>query len=70
MGDNDGVIVIPRQNEAEVLKQVELMREARDYVDSMTQKGVDLWDIPGVKRNVGRERVRQRISLEDIRGLE
>jgi len=49
MGDDDGVVVIPQCNEAEVLKQVELMREARDYVDSMTRKGVDLWDIPGVK---------------------
>lgn len=49
MGDNDGVIVIPKHDEAEVLKQVELMREARDYVDAMTRKGMDLWDIPGVK---------------------
>ena len=49
MGDNDGVIVIPQDDEAEVLKQVELMREARDYVDAMAQKGVDLWDIPGLK---------------------
>jgi 4-hydroxy-4-methyl-2-oxoglutarate aldolase len=49
MGDNDGVIVIPQRNEVEVLKQAELMREARDYVDTMTHKGVDLWDIPGVK---------------------
>jgi 4-hydroxy-4-methyl-2-oxoglutarate aldolase len=49
MGDNDGVIVIPKQNESEVLKQVELMREARDYVDAMTRKGMDLWDIPGLK---------------------
>jgi 4-hydroxy-4-methyl-2-oxoglutarate aldolase len=49
MGDDDGVVVIPRAQEVEVLKQVVLMREARDYVDAMTQKGVDLWDIPGVK---------------------
>jgi 4-hydroxy-4-methyl-2-oxoglutarate aldolase len=49
IGDDDGVIVIPQGNEAEVLKQVELMREARDYVDAMTRKGMDLWDIPGVK---------------------
>jgi 4-hydroxy-4-methyl-2-oxoglutarate aldolase len=49
MGDDDGLIVIPQENEAEVLKQVELMREARDYVDAMTRKGMDLWDIPGVK---------------------
>ena len=49
MGDDDGVVVIPQDNEAEVLKQVELMREARDYVDTMTRKGVDLWDIPGVQ---------------------
>lgn len=49
MGDDDGVIVIPQRDEAEVLKQVELMREARDYVDAMTRKGMDLWDIPGVK---------------------
>lgn len=49
MGDDDGVVVIPQCNEAEVLKQVKLMREARDYVDVMTRKGVDLWDIPGVQ---------------------
>jgi len=49
MGDDDGVIVIPTRDEAEVLKQVELMREARDYVDAMTHKGVDLWNIPGLK---------------------
>ena len=49
MGDDDGVIVIPKRNEAEVLKQVELMREARDYVDAMTRKGMDLWDIPGLQ---------------------
>jgi 4-hydroxy-4-methyl-2-oxoglutarate aldolase len=49
MGDNDGVILIPKCNEDEVLKQAELMREARDYVDAMTQKGIDLWDIPGLK---------------------
>jgi 4-hydroxy-4-methyl-2-oxoglutarate aldolase len=49
MGDNDGVIVIPNCNEEEVLKQARLMREARDYVDAMVRKGVDLWDIPGLK---------------------
>ena len=49
MGDDDGVIVIPKRNEVEVLKQVELMREARDYVDAMTRKGMDLWDIPGLQ---------------------
>ncbi len=49
MGDDDGVIVVPQCNEQEVLKQVELMREARDYVDSMTRKGLDLWDVPGLK---------------------
>ena len=48
IGDDDGVVVIPKRDEAEVLKQVELMREARDYVDAMTRKGMDLWDIPGV----------------------
>ena len=60
MGDDDGVIVIPECNEREVLKQVELMREARDYVDSMTRKGVDLWEIPGV----------QEMWAEKERGLE
>lgn len=49
MGDNDGVVVIPRRHEVEVLKQVELMREARDYVDAMTRQGMDLWDVPGVE---------------------
>jgi 4-hydroxy-4-methyl-2-oxoglutarate aldolase len=49
MADDDGVIIIPQENEDVVLKQVELMREARDYVDSKIRQGVDLWDIPGVK---------------------
>lgn len=49
MGDDDGVIVIPQCNQEEVLKQAELMREARDYVDAMTRQGIDLWDIPGLK---------------------
>jgi 4-hydroxy-4-methyl-2-oxoglutarate aldolase len=49
MGDDDGVVVIPQCNEREVLRQVELMREARDYVDAMFRKGLDLWDIPGLK---------------------
>jgi regulator of RNase E activity RraA len=49
IGDDDGIVVIPKSNEIEVLKQVELMREARDYVDAMTRKGLDLWAIPGVK---------------------
>ncbi len=49
MGDRDGVVVIPQENAAEVLKQIELMREARDYVDGMTRSGVDLWDVPGLK---------------------
>ncbi|MEW5718399.1 MAG: RraA family protein [Chloroflexota bacterium] len=49
MGDDDGVVVIPRCNENKVLRQVELMREARDYVDAVTRKGVPLWDIPGLK---------------------
>ncbi len=35
MGDDDGVVVIPQENAVEVLRQVELMREARDYVDAM-----------------------------------
>ena len=49
MGDDDGAIVIPQDNENEVLRQVELMREARDYVDTMIRQGIDLWDIPGVQ---------------------
>jgi regulator of RNase E activity RraA len=48
MGDDDGIVVIPQCDEKEVLRQVELMREARDYVDAMTRKGVPLWDIPGL----------------------
>ena len=48
MGDDDGVVVVPQCNEKEVLRQVLLMREARDYVDAMTRKGIDLWDIPGL----------------------
>ncbi|MBI5305756.1 MAG: RraA family protein [Chloroflexi bacterium] len=49
MGDDDGVVVIPQCNEKQVLRQVELMREARDYVDAMTRHGVRLWDIPGLQ---------------------
>ena len=49
MGNDDGVVVIPQCNEKEVLRQVELMREARDYVDAMTREGVPLWDIPGLQ---------------------
>lgn len=60
MGDDDGVVVIPQSHEREVLKQVELMRAARDYVDSLTRRGVDLWDVPGLKemwaeKEVGRD---------------
>ena len=49
MGDGDGVVVIPEKNEAEALRQVMLMRQARDYVDECTRQGMDLWEIPGLK---------------------
>jgi 4-hydroxy-4-methyl-2-oxoglutarate aldolase len=49
MGDDDGVVVIPQSNAEEVLRQVRLMRQARDYVDSCLRQGMDLWDVPGLK---------------------
>lgn len=48
IGDDDGVVVIPKCNEERVLEAVKLMREARDYVDGEIEKGKKLWEIEGV----------------------
>lgn len=49
MGDDDGVVVVPQDNAAEALRQVGFMRQARDYVDDCVRRGIDLWDISGLK---------------------
>ncbi|MHB8579231.1 MAG: RraA family protein [Ignavibacteriaceae bacterium] len=49
IGDDDGVVVIPNGNEEKVVKELELSKQANEYLEENLKKGVDLWDIKGLE---------------------
>jgi|GEM_PF-4091391 len=49
IGDDDGVVVIPKGNEDKVIKELELSKQANDYLEENLRKGVSLWEIKGLE---------------------
>jgi len=49
IGDDDGIVVIPRGNEEKVIQAIRLLNEALRYVEKELRRGKKLWEVEGIK---------------------